>query len=298
MIGPNEMTGTTSMRLTKLRLPALLAAALLAAAPAIAQRTPPVAMVTDVAGAVKLSAPKGPLPTGIATELPADSRIEVPAGGRLVVLLMATGDEYTLSGPVTAQLRASGLEGTPTDRLVRRASAVGKVRLKTDGLSQAAVTLRAAKRPEVLPLLSASGTSVLDARPVFRWKPVDGAGPYRFELQDSAGAVLHEARTDATELRLPEGITLVEGKSYTWEVSTRRANGAMYANFGDFTVAPAAVRAEAMRLKPAAGASVSDRASYALWLASQDLNDDARVVWRSLASERPDDPQLKAMAER
>jgi hypothetical protein len=283
---------------TMTHLPVLLAVAVLAAVPALAQRTPPVAMVTDVAGAVKLSAPKGPLTAGIATELPADSKIEVPAGGKLVVLFMSTGDEYTLSGPVTAQLRAGGLDGTPTDRLIRRASAVGKVRLKTDGLTQAAVTLRAAKRPEVLPLLSASGTRVLDARPVFRWKPVDGAGPYRFELQDSAGALLHEARTEATELRLPEGITLVEGKSYTWEVSARQANGAMFANFGDFTVAPAALRAEALRLKPAAGASVSDRASYALWLASQDLNDEARAAWRALASERPDDPQLKAMAER
>ena len=285
-----------------MRMPArfslLLATSLLGSFPALAQRTPPVAMVTDVAGAVKLTAPKGPLAAGIATELPADARIEVPAGGRVVILLMATGEEFTLAGPATAQLRASGLEGAPAGSLARRASSVGKVRLRTDGLAQAAVTLRAARRPEVLPLLSASATTILDPRPVFRWKPVNGAGIYRFALQDAAGAVLHEARTEATELRLPEGITLVEGKAYTWEVSTRQANGTLFANFGDFTVAAAGLRAEAMRLRPPAGASVPDRVAYALWLGSQELNDDARAAWRALAAERPDDAPLKAMAER
>lgn len=284
------------MRLIRFAGAALAATVL--AAPAFAQRTPAVAMVTDVAGAVKLTAPKGPLTAGIAAELPADSKIEVPAGGKLVVLLMATGDEYTLSGPMTAQIRADGLAGTPTDRLTRRASAVGTVKLRPEGLSQAAVTLRAARRPEVLPLLSASNTTVLEPRPLFRWKPVEGAGPYRFELQDSAGTVLHEARTEATELRLPESVTLAEGKAYTWEVSTRKSNGAPFASFGDFTVATSALRAEAARLRPAAGAPVSDRASYALWLASQELNDEARAVWRQLAAERPDDARLKALAER
>lgn len=283
---------------TSIKLPLVLAATLMAASPAFAQRSPPVAMVTDVAGGVKLTAPKGPLAAGIATELPADSRLEVPAGARLVILLMATGDEITLSGPVTAQLRTNGVEGSPSERLVRKTSAVGKVRLKADGLSQAAVTLRAARRPQPLPLLSASATTVLDARPVFRWKPVTGAGPYRFALQDSAGAVLHEARTEETELRLPESITLAEGKAYTWEVSTRQANGALHANFGDFTVAPAALRSEAMRMRPPPGASVSERAAYALWLASQELNDEARTAWRELAAERPDDVSLKAIAER
>jgi hypothetical protein len=127
---------------------------------------------------------------------------------------------------------------------------------------------------------------------------VEGAGPYRFELQDAGGAVLHEARTDSTEIRLPEALALVEGKSYTWEVSTRKSNGIGYSNFGDFTVAPATLRSEAARLKPAANASVSDRIAYAAWLTSQDLNDDARAVWSALAAENPDDPRLKALSAR
>ncbi len=277
---------------------AALAAAALFAAPALAQRAVPVAMVTDISGAVKLTSGPSTLSAGIATELPADAKIDVPAGGRLVVLVLATGDEFTLSGPVTAQVRANGLAGTPTERLVRRASAVGTVKLKPDRLVQAAVTLRSSRRPEALPLLTASGTTVLDSKPVFRWKAIEGAGPYRFELQDAAGAVLHEARVEATELRLPGSLALADGKTYSWEVSTRQPNGASFASFGDFTVASAELRAEAARLKPAAGAPVSDRVAYAAWLGSRELNDEARAAWRALSDERPDDPQLKALAGR
>jgi hypothetical protein len=283
---------------TRQAISAFVAATAVAAMPALAQRTPTVAMVTDLSGAVKLTGAKGNLPAGIASELPADARIEVPAGGKLVVLVLATGDEFTLAGPVTAQVKADGISGTPTDKLTRRASSVGKVRLKSDGLTQAAVTLRSARRPETLPLLALAGTVTLETRPTFRWKAVEGAGPYRFELQDASGTVLHEGRTDGTELKLPESVSLADGKAYTWEVSTRQANGARFSNFGDFTVASAALRAEAARLKPDAGAPISERVGYATWLASQDLNDEARALWRALSAERPDDATLKALASR
>jgi hypothetical protein len=268
------------------------------ALPAVAQRTPTVAMVTDLSGGVKVTGAKGSLPPGIATELPVDAQIDVAAGGKVVVLVLSTGDEFTLSGPVNARVRADGLTGTPAERLAKRQSGVGKVRLKGEGLAQAAVTMRSSKRPEMVPLLSLSGTVTLETRPTFRWSPVAGAGPYRFELQDASGAMLYEARTEAAQLRLPDSIALVEAKAYTWEVSTRQANGMRFSNFGDFTVAPAALRAEAARLKPAAGSSMSERVAYATWLASQELADEARATWAQLAAERPDTPQFKALAER
>jgi hypothetical protein len=275
-----------------------VAAAAILAFPAFAQRTPTVAMVTDLTGGVKLTGAKGALPPSIATELPAGATIDVAAGGRVVILVLATGDEYTLSGPISAQVQPDGMAGTPADRLAKRTSAVGKVRLKGEGLAQAAVTLRSSKRPETLPLLNLSATVTLETHPTFRWKPVEGAGPYRFELQDATGAVLYETRTEAKEVRLPDSIALVESRAYTWEVWARQSNGMRYSNFGDFTVASAALRAEAARLRPAAGAGVSERVSYATWLASQDLNDEARAVWAQLAAERPDNPQLKALSER
>ena len=65
-----------------------------------------------------------------------------------------------------------------------------------------------------------------------------------------------------------------------------------------FTVATGALREQAAKLKPAAGAPVSERVAYAAWLGSQELNDEARAAWQQLSRERPDDPQLKALAGR
>ena len=276
----------------------VLASLALAPVPSHAQRTPTVAMVTDLSGSVTITGAKGGGAAGIAAELPSDAVIGVGAGGRAVILVLATGEEFTVTGPSNALVRADGVMGTPKESVAKRASMVGKVRLKSEGLAQAAVTLRASKRQETLPLLGLANTVTLETRPTFRWTPVEGAGPYRFELQDATGAVLHEARTDAAEVRLPEGIALVESKAYTWEVSARQANGIRFSNFGDFSVAAAPLRAEAARLRPATGAGVSERVAYATWLASQELNDEARAVWAQLAAERPDNAQLKALSQR
>jgi len=281
-----------------LALALALASATLAPVPSHAQRTPTVAMVTDLSGPVTITGAKGGGSAGIAAELASDAVIGVAVGGRAVILVLATGEEFTVTGPSNALVRADGVMGTPKESVAKRASFVGKVRLKSEGLAQAAVTLRASRRQETLPLLGLAGTVTLETRPVFRWAAVEGAGPYRFELQDANGAVLHEARTETTEARLPEGIALVESKAYTWEVSARQANGIRFSNFGDFSVAAASLRAEAARLRPAAGAGVSERVAYATWLASQELHDEARAVWAQLAAERPDNPQLKALSER
>jgi hypothetical protein len=274
----------------------LLAAA--GALPTQAQRSPTVAMVADVAGVVRLTTAKGVLPSSVATELPADARAEVATNGKLVVLVLAMGEEFTLLGPVSAQIRADGVSATPAERVLRRASAVGKVRLKSEGLAQAAVTLRSSRRQETLPLRNLADTVTLETRPTFRWTPVEGAGPYRFELLDANGTVLFEARTEATQLQLPESVTLSESRPYTWEVSTRQANGMRFSNFGDFTVAAPELRAEAARLKPPAGAGVAERVAYATWLASRDLNDESRAMWAQLAAEQPDNMQLKALSGR
>lgn len=280
------------------RFVALGIAAAVASTAGWAQRTPTAAMVTNLEGAVKLTGAKGALPTSIGTELPSESRIEVGGGGRVVVLVFATGEEFTLSGPATAQVKTGGVEGLPVERMVRRPSAVGKVPLKSEGLAQAAVTLREGRPAEPLPLLSLARTVTLEPRPHFRWTAVDGAGPYRFELQDAAGNILYETRSTDTQLRLPETMALVPGKAYSWEISTRLANGMRYSNFGDFTIAPPELVEQAAKRRPQPGAGVSERVSFAAWLSAMELHDEARRLWSALAAERPDDVQLKALANR
>ena len=84
--------------------------------------------------------------------------------------------------------------------------------------------------------------------------------------------------------------------SYTWEVSTHAADGRRYISAGDFSIATQAVRVQAQSLRPAAGAPVSERVAYAAWLEQMELKDEARKYWRALATERPEDVRLKALA--
>lgn len=274
-------------------VPAVLA---LAAGNAAAQKFPVVAMVTDVQGPVSIVRGGIALAPTVAAELSAAMRIEVREGGRLVLLELASGDELQLSGPATAEVRGTAIEADPKGKLTRKTTRVGPVKVREGGLAQAAVVLRATQQIQRLPLLSLTNTATMEISPAFRWAPVDGVGPYRFELADDKGKVLHEARTEATQMVLPDSVSLAEGKAYTWEVSARRSDGVRFSSFGDFTIATKDLRDRARELRPQASAGMSEWAAYALWLDGQSLADEARGVWRQLAKDRPDDPMLKALA--
>jgi len=273
----------------------ILAAALFAAGPTLAQKTPVFAMITDVHGAVTLSRGGAMLTPTVAGEIAPVMKIEVKDGARLVMLELSSGDELQLAGPATADVGPNGITAAG-GKLIRKSTRVGPVKVREGGLAQAAVVMRAALPIQRLPLLTLHGTATMEANPVFQWQAVEGVGPYRFELTDANGKVLLEVRTEATQLKLPEGIALAEGGAYTWEVSARRADGARFSNFGDFTVAPKALRERAKELRPPEGASASEWATYALWLDGQGLADESRATWKRLAKDRPDDKMLKALA--
>ena len=121
-------------------------------------------------------------------------------------------------------------------------------------------------------------------------------GAFNGRAYHEKGTILHELRTEETQVALPESVKLEEGRPYTWEVSARRSDGARYSSLGDFSIAPQALRERAVALRPAAGAPASEQAAYAMWLDGQGLTDAARAVWRQLALQRPDDPMLKSLA--
>jgi hypothetical protein len=59
-----------------------------------------------------------------------------------------------------------------------------------------------------------------------------------------------------------------------------------------------AAEAKAQKLRPADGAPLSDWVVYAAALEDAGLRSDAKSVWKKLAAERPEEPRLKALAER
>ena len=251
-----------------------------------------VAMVTDVGGKVGAATP-----VTIMTEIPADTRMQLESGARLVVIYLKSGDEYTFTGPAQIHFRAADPQVTGGAQPQKRASAVARgVTIKPVAVTQAAFVMRSSRPTARIKLLSLSGTKTLEAEPEFRWQPLDGGARYRFELTDETGKSLHEAEVTVSSVKLPPAIQLREGVSYTWEVSARAGDGRRYVSSGDFSIAGAQLRAEANSLRPAAGAPVSERVAYAAWLDQAELKDEARKYWKALAAERPEDTRLKTLA--
>lgn len=262
-----------------------------AALPALAQG---VAMVTDVSGRVS-----GPGNITILSEIPADARLQLDAGSRLVAIYLKSGDEYTFTGPAQVQFRATEPQVLQGAKPQKKGSPLGKggnVTIKPVGVAQAAYVMRSGRTTARIKLLSLSGTKTLESAPEFRWQAVEPGVKYRVELTDDTGHSLFESEVDGTSLRLPASVALREGAHYTWEVSTRIPDNRRYVSAGDFSLAPADLRAQAEALRPAEGSPVSQRVAYATWLEQVELRDEARRYWRELAAERPENAKLKAMA--
>jgi hypothetical protein len=272
---------------------AVAAAGVLAAA-AVSASAQPVALVTDVAGRVT-----GPAPLAILSEISSDTRVQLDPGARLVALYLKSGDEYTFSGPAHVHFGAEAPQTTKGAKPRKKISPLGRggnVNIRPVNVTQAAFVMRGGRSTARIRLLSLSGTRTLETAPEFRWREIEPGARYRFEITDDTGKSLYETESTETVVRLPASATLREGASYTWEVSARAADGRRYVSAGDFSIATAALRAEAESLRPAAGAPVSERVAYAAWLEQAELRDEARQYWRALSEERPGDAKLKALA--
>jgi len=266
---------------------------LLACVPAVALAQS-VAMVTDVSGRVS-----GPGNITILSEIAADARLQLDAGSRLVAIYLKSGDEYTFAGPALVQFRAAEPQVLQGAKPQKKGSPLGKggnVTIKPVGVAQAAYVMRSGRTTARIKLLSLSGTKTLEPSPEFRWQAVGPGVKYRVELTDDTGRSLYESETDDTTLRLPASVTLREDASYTWEVSTRMSDKRRYVSAGDFSLAPADLRAQAEALRPAEGSPVSQRVAYATWLEQVELRDEARKYWQALSAERPEDAKLKSLA--
>lgn len=254
-------------------------------------------MITDLTG--KATDARSGQAASILMEIHPGTEIRLDSGGRMVALYLSSGVEYRFRGP-------SHMEFLPTRPRVhsgpepeRRSSPfVGHAALKSGGLTQAAFVMRGSRTVGSVKLLTLANTTTLDNRPEFRWVPVDGASTYRIEVTDGAGRALLEERTDAPAYRPPEAMRLQNGMTYTWQVSTRTADGRRYIGAADFTVADSALRQQVDALRPPADASISARVAFAVWLHGARLKDEARRYWERIAVERPSDPKLREMANR
>jgi len=287
------------MAVTATWLKALWLAAVLALP--LAAEAAGVAMVTDLQGKATMTADGRPRDVTILAELDAGAQVQLAAGATLVAMYLDAGVEYVFKGPAAIVFKAAQPDVTSGAKPEKRGSSLGKggapVRIKPVGVAQGAMVMRGFRTGARIQLLNLHKTKTLESQPEFRWQPIQPDAKYHIEITDDTGRTVHEADVDQASFKLPAGVPLKEGVTYTWEVSARLADGRKYSSSADFAVAPADLRAQAADLRPAATAPFSSRIAYAAWLDQMELKDEARLYWKAASAERPDDPRLKSLAE-
>lgn len=255
----------------------------------------PVAMVTDVQGTATRRHGDLGVPLAILSALDEGARIQLTPGSRLTVLFFGSGDEYVSEGPGAVVLEAERPRAEGGATLIRRAPPKGQeIRIRPASVAQGGMVWRSAGIRLVAPV----ATSILETSPEFTWEDTRQNVSYRFSLTDANGSAVYAADTNGPVLRLPATLTLAPGALYNWEVSVRSDDDYLQSTRATFRTASETTQAQVRALRPKAGADFAARVAFAVWLEQRDLRDEARRLWRDLASERPDMVSLRERAER
>jgi hypothetical protein len=258
--------------------------------------TPPgsvVAFITDIKGEVALDGARQP---SLLTELAEGQTLSLMKNASLVVMFIRSGAEFSLKGPGEYKIRGVeiiALQGSsPSVRATRWRPEPGKV-VETSKSATASLRMRSAAsavarvHAPVFQMVYPVDTRIATLQPTLRWG--DGAKPYTIVVS-SEGKEIFRADADANSLKLP--IKLASGKQYIWTAnsSSQRLGPLVFSTLTQDELKHLA------DLKPGAAASFSDRLMYALTLRSLDVRQEANEIWGKLARERPDLPELAALA--
>jgi hypothetical protein len=249
----------------------------------------PTAFVSDARGDVQLNDGGRPAFLG---ELIPGSRLKLAAGAHAAVMFIVSGEEYALKGPgefvvgkesVTAESGANPVKR----RLTARADSAVIVQASRAGT--ASLRMRGARPPKAKPSGPQFPTGrIAQLDPVLRWGG-EASGSYDVVVIRANGKQLYSGSVKGTTLKLPS--KLVPGQAYSWSVASAGAPPAD----ARFEVLPADAVASADKAR-AAARTFGDRVQLALVLQGLGAPEDSKEVWRQLAAERPDIPELAGLA--
>lgn len=259
----------------------------------------PVAMITDLEGSVHLAGKGKAGKLAVLSYLPPNEEIILDAGAHVVVTYFTQSVEFDFSGPgrvLIQEQEARALSGSSeTRRLDSEKSGAAAKFVQSGKLTVATVEMRAI--PFVKPtLLSPVKTRIAGLTPVFRWKGLDDVEKYLVTLMDEQGQVIRQAEVATNSWDMPADNILQHGASYRWKVEAFLNTGDKLVAKGDFSVADTETIRRINAKQPAADARFSDKVTYAIFLEEEGFRDSAKNIWRELAEQRPDDPNLKRRA--
>lgn len=253
----------------------------------------PVGFVTDVRGDARLASGGKVAFLG---EMQADSRVVLDAGAKVTVIYVESGAEYTLAGPgefVLGNQEAKASKGAaPTRRtVVARPDPVVVTRLANS--ATASIRMRSATAPRAPSsrpsLLYPRSVTVSTLQPTLAWAAEPLAEPFTVVVAMADGKPAWKGTSKGSSARI--GTRLAPASRYTWTLMA----GETALGEASFETLPDAAlrRVEASR---AAAKSFSDRILHALVLQDVGATQEAQLAWAELSRERPDLPELAALA--
>ncbi|MEO7742014.1 MAG: hypothetical protein ABIR98_03675 [Usitatibacter sp.] len=250
-----------------------------------------VAFVADIRGNATI---EGDGKLNFLAELAPGTRLLLGSGTIAAITFAASGSEFTIAGPGEYLV-------TPADVKMEKGAAPVKravITLPDPGVitrvSQAA-TASVRMRSVTVPAPASAvleypvDARVATLRPVLRWKGDMSTDGVIVRVQDSAGKEVWKARMQPNTVSA--SLRLSPATRYTWTLMTPK--GAVAEAQFETLPADAVARAEKSR---AGARSFSDRVLHAFLLLDLGAQQDAREAWAALSRERPDLPELAALA--
>ena len=260
-----------------------------------------IAFLTDVKGEAALDAGKASL----MAEVKKGARISCTKECAVGVMYLISGKEYVLKGPgdfLVGDSEVTAKIGPPPTMRETNWKVSSKVVAQVAQTSSASVRMRSlgnAQKTQPPPplaerLIYPRDTNVATLQPAFRWASANPKGPFDFELKAGNGAKsVYKTRAGTTSLILPKNIKLQPDAEYHWMVKAGNNDVGMTT----FKTLPTHSLDLTQKRKPDDKAPFSDWLLYALTLKDVGADQDAGEVWAKLAKDRPDLPELAALAK-
>jgi hypothetical protein len=251
-----------------------------------------VAFVADIRGNATI---EGDGKLNFLAELAPGTRLLLGSGAVAAITFAASGSEYTIAGPgeyLVTPAEVKMEKGTaPVKRAVMKLPDAGVI-TRVSQAATASVRMRGltAPGPSSTVLEYPVDARVATLRPVLRWKGDMSTDGVSIRVQEVDGKEVWKAKMQPS-MAPPASLRLSPGTRYTWTLMTPKGEVAE----AKFETLPAEAIARAE--KSLAGAkSFSQRVLHAFLLQDLGANQDAREAWAGLARERPDLPELAALA--
>ena len=253
----------------------------------------PVAFVADVPGSATI---EGDGRLAFLAQLEPGMRLFLGTGARAAITFARSGSEYTAAGPGEFLVGESELRADRGAAPLRRevspladTAVIGRIaRSATASLRMRSAAPAKSAASASGPLAYPVATRIATLEPVLRWQPAPDVRDATIVLRDESGKRVWSGKA-AAAVKPP--VKLSAATRYRWTVMTPR--GALGEAGFETLTADSLAKVEASK---ASARTFSARVLHAVLLQDLGAEQDARAAWADLSRERPDLPELAALA--